>query len=153
MKKSDLIPNEMQLEQGVKQMENFTSRFMASNGSLKMRGRNVSQDTVSDFRTATFYCALLMLFCCIIGSLGNIASFWVFTRRCMRSSPINVLLAALSAVDLAMLITAVPVFVIPSLNTFLYNIDPGELYRIIVTGFYQAIMIGQTCSVWTFVSF
>src|SRR5688572_16445611 len=62
-----------------------------------------------------FICSIVMSMFCLIGIVGNMVSFVIFTRQCMQS-PINILLAGLSLVDMAVLTIAVPVFVIPGLN-------------------------------------
>lgn len=104
-----------------------------------------------DYRQATFYCAVLMLCSCIVGVIGNVISILIFTRRSMRSSPINILLTVLSIVDCWVLLAAVAVFVVPGLNIYFSFMEPRALYRIIVSGFYQMGMVAQTTSVYTFV--
>lgn len=49
----------------------------------------------------------------VVGCLGNLLSLVLFLRH---SSSVNTLLAALSAVDLCLLLLAVPVFVLPALD-------------------------------------
>lgn len=59
------------------------------------------------------YLACATLAIIILGCAGNILSLYMFLRH---SSSVNTLLAALSFVDLCLLLFAVPVFVLPSLD-------------------------------------
>lgn len=71
--------------------------------------------------TTSFVCAVIMLIFCCVGVCGNLLSIYVYTRRTMTSS-INVLLTGMSAVDLSVVVLAVPVFVLRGLNT-VFNSD------------------------------
>lgn len=97
-----------------------------------------------------FLCSILMAILCLVGIFGNIVSFLIFTRRCMRS-PINVLLSGLSLVDTSVLAIAIPVYVVPGLNFCDAFGSLARLHVVIVFGLYQLAMVAQTCSVWTFV--
>lgn len=91
-----------------------------------------------------------MFILCIVGLIGNIVSLIVFNKPSMRSS-INVLLAGLSALDLAVLILSIPLFVIPgflkSVNMYLDD----ATYTNLVLYVYPLTNCCQTCSIWTFV--
>lgn len=103
------------------------------------------------FEYAAFGCSLFMLFCCILGIFGNAMSVLIFTRPVMRSS-INVLLTGLSLIDLLMLATSIPVFVLPNFNMyFRQRLLPEAYITGIVFGPYQIGMIAQSSSVWSFV--
>ncbi|TKR87099.1 hypothetical protein L596_011559 [Steinernema carpocapsae] len=54
----------------------------------------------------------------LIGVAGNAVSFYMFSRPSMRCSSVNVLLSALSLVDLSLLILSIPVFVLPVLDVW-----------------------------------
>uniref|UniRef100_A0A0M3IJQ1 G_PROTEIN_RECEP_F1_2 domain-containing protein n=1 Tax=Ascaris lumbricoides TaxID=6252 RepID=A0A0M3IJQ1_ASCLU len=58
--------------------------------------------------------AILLIVC--IGVLGNLVSLFMFSRPHMRTASVNVLLSALSAVDLGLLVLSIPVFVVPGLD-------------------------------------
>lgn len=60
--------------------------------------------------------ALAILAIVVVGVFGNTLSLLMFTHPRMRKVSVNVLLGALSAVDLALLLFSVPVFVIPGLE-------------------------------------
>nr|CAD2179681.1 unnamed protein product [Meloidogyne enterolobii] len=83
----------------------------------------------------------------IFGCFGNILSALVFLQR---TSSINILLTALSLIDFGLLLFAIPVFVLP-------NLQSGELFyseqfqAIIVKFLYPVNLIFQTCSIYTIV--
>lgn len=84
------------------------------------------------YQMSSFYCACIMVALCLIGSTsslppqpmqrcpgtglcGNCLSVYVFSRRSMRCSSINILLTALSATDFLLLLIVVPIFALPPL--------------------------------------
>lgn len=101
-------------------------------------------------QTFSFICSAIMLLLCCVGSVGNFVSILIFTRRSMRSS-INVLLSGLSGVDFSVLLVSVFVFAVPGMNAYGHLGQLQVLQILIICGLYQAGMVAQTCSVWTFV--
>jgi len=53
---------------------------------------------------SSFYCACIMVCLCLIGIFGNTLSIYIFSRKSMRTSSINVLLTGLSIIDLLLVI-------------------------------------------------
>ncbi len=98
----------------------------------------------------------LILGCCllcvsVIGVIGNVISIFIFSNVRMRS-PINILLAGLSSIDMALLILMVLVFGLQMINAYaesdvLYDFQPYALKF-----FYPMNFIMQTSSVWTMVA-
>ncbi len=84
---------------------------------------------------------------------GNALSLWVFSHRSMRS-PINTLLFALSAIDLLLLLIAVPVIAVPTLVHSTCTTYSQQLfdafYSFSVRYLYPVLLMTQSSSVWTF---
>nr|ACZ63485.1 npr-3 [Meloidogyne incognita] len=83
----------------------------------------------------------------IFGCFGNILSALVFLQR---TSSINILLTALSLIDFGLLLFAIPVFVLPNLQSgeLLYS---EQFQAIVVKFLYPVNLIFQTCSIYTIV--
>ncbi|CEF63467.1 FMRFamide receptor [Strongyloides ratti] len=79
------------------------------------------------------------------GIIGNICSFLVYTRY---ATSINILLTALSVIDICLLILATPVFVLP----FMHKIFIEDTFQAYVLQYiYPLNCISQTCSVYVMV--
>lgn len=115
--------------------------------------RYMEAKTVAEFRdykVSSLIGALAMILLCFVGCYTNLISFCIFRQKSMRSS-INVLLGALSLIDVVVIITSVPVFVVPALNEF-FRYEILEFgYEISILYIYPITLMAQTCSVWTFV--
>ncbi|VDM47068.1 unnamed protein product [Toxocara canis] len=91
--------------------------------------------------------AILLIVC--MGVLGNLVSLFMFSRPHMRTSSVNVLLSALSAVDLALLLLSIPVFVVPGLDPWQDDISAQYKYYAYMLKFiYPVNLIMQTCSIY-----
>lgn len=119
-----------------------------------MIGNDSSEEIFLDFRIysiITLFTSTLMAVLCLVGFYGNTISILIFTKPIMRRSPINILLAALSVVDSAVLLLSVFVFILPGFNeTFRFPFMP-RFYAYTLAFIYPPAMIMQTSSVWTFV--
>lgn len=125
-----------------------------------MEGHAVNLSTGADpdmdldmatYSITTLTTCLIMCLLCAVGFYGNVVSIFIFTKPIMRRSSINILLTGLSAIDLSVLILAVLVFVLPSLNeTFKFEFMSG-FYPFIILVLYPLATVAQTCSIWTFV--
>ncbi|CAJ0939747.1 unnamed protein product, partial [Mesorhabditis belari] len=95
--------------------------------------------------------ATAILVIVIIGCLGNILSFTLFSRPHMRASSVNVLLCALSFVDFTMLFLMIPCFVLPGFS--IWETNEGHLtYMAYILKFvYPVNLIMQTCSIYIMV--
>lgn len=89
----------------------------------------------------------IILTFCIFGIVGNCLSIYVFRHSTMRSA-INILLAGLSIIDLAMVILVIPSFVVTGLSEC-YN-ELLEVIPYIICFAYPLTLMMQSCSVWTF---
>uniref|UniRef100_A0A0N4ZS28 G_PROTEIN_RECEP_F1_2 domain-containing protein n=1 Tax=Parastrongyloides trichosuri TaxID=131310 RepID=A0A0N4ZS28_PARTI len=88
----------------------------------------------------TYVIVLLIIICS--GILGNICSFLVYTRY---ATSINILLTALSVIDICLLTLATPVFVLP----FIHKIFIEDSFQAYVLQYiYPLNCISQTCSVY-----
>uniref|UniRef100_A0A915C2H8 G-protein coupled receptors family 1 profile domain-containing protein n=1 Tax=Parascaris univalens TaxID=6257 RepID=A0A915C2H8_PARUN len=91
--------------------------------------------------------AILLIVC--IGVLGNLVSLFMFSRPHMRTASVNVLLSALSAVDLGLLLLSIPVFVVPGLDPWQEDISAQYKYYAYMLKFvYPVNLIMQTCSIY-----
>lgn len=109
---------------------------------------------------------------CVLGSLGNLVSVWIFRHRSMRS-PINTLLCAISVMDLCLLGLAFPVIAVPAIkHSHAFPIpyfssppsplpalvkerrgvgDWREMLYVSVRFLYPLMLMTQSSSLWTFV--
>ncbi len=97
---------------------------------------------------------MVILSFCLLGCFGNAISIWVFTRKSMRS-PINILLCAMSFIDLCLLLLAQPVIVVAML-IFEHHIplsEQGEemFFFFSIRVFFPLMMSAQTASNWIFI--
>jgi hypothetical protein len=92
-----------------------------------------------------YYLASATLTIIVIGCLGNLLSLTIFLRH---ASSVNVLLSALSLVDLCLLLFAIPVFVMQNLEIWTDE-DSGTHFMSYVLKFvYPVNLVFQTCSIW-----
>uniref|UniRef100_A0A914C4L7 G-protein coupled receptors family 1 profile domain-containing protein n=1 Tax=Acrobeloides nanus TaxID=290746 RepID=A0A914C4L7_9BILA len=92
--------------------------------------------------------ASITLMIVVVGCLGNLLSLFVFLRH---ASSVNTLLAALSIVDLCLLLFAVPVFVLPSLNIWSSQDSLIHFLAYVLKFVYPINLMLQTCSVYIMV--
>ncbi|VDN58907.1 unnamed protein product [Dracunculus medinensis] len=95
--------------------------------------------------------AFIILAIVITGIFGNFISIIIFSRAHMRALPVNILLCALSTVDLALLLLSIPVFVIPGLEPWLNVSVLYEYYAYMLKFVYPINLIMQTCSIYIMV--
>lgn len=122
------------------------NKSMISNYSEESFGRSGEL-----FPYSTLIFSSVTLVACIFGAFGNALSFLIYNSRSMRGSSINSLLAGLSAVDFALTILAILVFVLPGFNYYLHDPVLTTFYIVVACSLYQCVLITQTCSCWTFV--
>ncbi|CAD6190051.1 unnamed protein product [Caenorhabditis auriculariae] len=94
-------------------------------------------------------CAILALV--IIGCFGNTLSLILFSRPHMRSSSVNVLLCALSFVDLTLLLLSIPTFVISNLDLWEDQRNQVTYMAYVLKLVYPVNLTMQTCSVYIMV--
>lgn len=94
-------------------------------------------------------CAILSLV--IIGCFGNLLSLLLFSRPHMRCSSVNVLLCALSFIDLSLLILSIPTFVITNLDLWPSQQSAVTYLAYVLKWVYPVNLTMQTCSVYTMV--
>ncbi|CAD5223719.1 unnamed protein product [Bursaphelenchus okinawaensis] len=94
------------------------------------------------------YLASATLMIVVIGCLGNFLSLILFLRH---SSSVNTLLAALSLVDLCLLLLAVPVFVMPSLDIWPDRTSLFNFLSCVLKFVYPVNLMFQTCSIYIMV--
>ncbi|KAH7715752.1 Protein FRPR-18 b [Aphelenchoides avenae] len=94
------------------------------------------------------YLACATLAIIILGCAGNILSLYMFLRH---SSSVNTLLAALSFVDLCLLLFAVPVFVLPSLDIWANHEQLLRFLAYVLKFVYPINLMMQTCSIYIMV--
>uniref|UniRef100_A0A914UN25 G-protein coupled receptors family 1 profile domain-containing protein n=1 Tax=Plectus sambesii TaxID=2011161 RepID=A0A914UN25_9BILA len=117
---------------------------------------NVTIDAVASdygvdiYGKASFICACIMVVLCLVGTVGNSLSLFIFTRSHFRVYSINVLLAALSAVDLCLLVLAVPVFTAIPLSLMLPSVPTHVIHHLILYIYPVTVML-QCASVWLLV--
>ncbi|KAK0411753.1 hypothetical protein QR680_005823 [Steinernema hermaphroditum] len=87
----------------------------------------------------------------LIGVVGNAVSFYMFSRPSMRCSSVNILLSALSLVDLSLLILAIPVFVLPVLDVWESRETHVEYLAYMLKFVYPVNLMMQTCSIYIMV--
>ncbi|TKR87097.1 hypothetical protein L596_011559 [Steinernema carpocapsae] len=87
----------------------------------------------------------------LIGVAGNAVSFYMFSRPSMRCSSVNVLLSALSLVDLSLLILSIPVFVLPVLDVWESRETHVEYLAYMLKYVYPVNLMMQTCSIYIMV--
>lgn len=110
-------------------------------------GRSVDQTSIE---LSTFTSSIFLTAFCIFGLYGNLISAVIFLHPIMRS-PINILLGALSIIDLVLVCLVVFVFIIPAYNIFIDSPHIRALYPFTLLIIYPCNMVAQSCSVWTFV--
>ncbi len=104
------------------------------------------------YEMSSFYCACIMACLCLIGLLGNLLSVYVFSRKTMRTSSINILLTGLSLTDFVLLLIVVPIFAIPALAEFTETSDGlADFIHFTIAYVYPLALILQTSSVWIFI--
>ncbi|XGW06217.1 hypothetical protein V3C99_016491 [Haemonchus contortus] len=94
-------------------------------------------------------CAILSLV--IIGCFGNSLSLLLFSRPHMRCSSVNVLLCALSFIDLSLLLLSIPTFVITNLDLWSSQQSAVTYLAYVLKWVYPVNLTMQTCSVYTMV--
>ncbi|KAK5977294.1 FMRFamide receptor [Trichostrongylus colubriformis] len=94
-------------------------------------------------------CAILSLV--IIGCFGNSLSLLLFSRPHMRCSSVNVLLCALSFIDLSLLLLSIPTFVITNLDLWSSQQSAVTYLAYVLKWVYPINLTMQTCSVYTMV--
>lgn len=99
---------------------------------------------------STFTSSIFMTVFCVFGVYSNVMSAVIFLHPIMRS-PINILLGALSLIDLLLVVLVVFVFILPAYNIMIDSPQIRSLYSFTVLCIYPLNAIAQTCSVWTFV--
>lgn len=97
-----------------------------------------------------FYIAIAMSVCCCVGFFGNTMSTLIFLHSDMRS-PINTLLAAVSIIDLSLLLLIIPVLILPGLNTVLNSNFLIDCYIVSILYVYPLAVMSKTASMWTYV--
>ena len=103
------------------------------------------------YQMSSFYCACIMVALCVLGLIGNWLSVYVFSRKSMRCSSINVLLTGLSATDFLLLLIVVPIFALP--HSPARPAAPPRWTTSLITLIayvYPLAVILQTASVWIF---
>ena len=107
--------------------------------------------STSVYEKASFACAVVIVALCALGAVGNLLSLYIFTRRNFRQYSINVLLAALSAVDTCLLVLAVPVFTAVQFAPLVERIvDPDDISNLVLW-IYPLTLMFQCGSVWLLV--
>lgn len=124
------------------------SGSMAANGSLETDDIDPASQEIRV--VTTFAAAICMSLCCLVGVFGNVMSAVIFLHPLMRS-PINVLLAGLSLIDLTMILLSVLVLIMPSLNLILQNPALWRAYGFTTVFLYPLCTAAHTSSIWTFV--
>ncbi|VDL74679.1 unnamed protein product [Nippostrongylus brasiliensis] len=94
-------------------------------------------------------CAILSLV--IVGCFGNSLSLLLFSRPHMRCFSVNVLLCALSFIDLSLLLLSIPTFVITNLDLWSSQQSAVTYLAYVLKWVYPVNLIMQTCSVYTMV--
>jgi hypothetical protein len=123
---------------------------------LEQRIHNSTAETISTdyeldgYGKASFICACIMAVLCVVGTVGNSLSLFIFTRSHFRVYSINVLLAALSAVDLCLLVLAVPVFTAIPLSLMFPTVPTHVIHHLILYIYPVTVML-QCASVWLLV--
>lgn len=105
---------------------------------------------IDGYSKASFICACLMVVFCLVGTIGNSLSLFIFTRSHFRIYSINVLLAALSAVDLCLLVLAIPVFTAIPLSLMFPTVPTHVIHHLILYIYPVTVML-QCASVWLLV--
>lgn len=97
----------------------------------------------------SFIVSWVFLVLCIFGLVSNLVSVVIYSHPLMRS-PINILLAGLSSIDLCLCLLAVGAFCIPGLQ-IVYERELSALVAYAAAYVYPWTMIAQSCSIFTFV--
>ncbi|MCP3663319.1 MAG: G-protein coupled receptor, partial [Gammaproteobacteria bacterium] len=114
---------------------------------------NDSSATDSVYPLGSVVCCALMLVATTIGVFGNILTFYIFSRRTMRSS-INILLAGLALIDIGVLVFGTAIFVPFGTWAYFYDTNPAlyEFMGAYLTVFFQPLpLIAQTASIWALI--
>lgn len=121
--------------------------------SIMVTSMVVAHDVNGDYFTynlSSFIGSLAMGLLCLIGFYGNTVSVAIFSQPPMRSS-INVLLSGISLIDLSVLLSSIPVFILPSLDQYLKFNFVANFYSFALLVVYPLAMMARTSSVWTFI--
>lgn len=81
----------------------------------------------SSIELSTFTCGIIMSGLCVFGFYGNVISAIIFLHPVMRS-PINILLGALSLIDLLLVCFVIFVFILPAFNIYIESDSIRSLY-------------------------
>lgn len=129
---------------------NFSEKFdLSEREKMELENEAAGDTSKSDiYQKSSFYCAIIMVVLCFIGLLGNLLSVYVFSRKNMRNSSINILLTGLSVTDFFLLLVVVPIFALPPLTIDKSNTDITNFSDYMLTYMYPFALILQTSSIW-----
>ena len=116
--------------------------------------KNVTES--STFRAFDYFsiiCSITMNFISMIGICGNLLSIFVYCGKTFRHISINILLAAHSFADLALLVLAIPVLSLgPIAHYFPKKHFIRHFYGIAICYLYPITLMFQWASIWLLIA-
>ncbi len=128
------------------------ANFQCSNCCV-LTGKSMAREPDSWYPLGSVVLCAIMFVATVVGVVGNILTFYIFSLRKMRSS-INILLAGLALIDVCVLVFGTIVFLPFGTWAYFYHTNPflyDNMGAYLLVFFQPLPLIAQTASIWALI--